>query len=109
MNRPKLICCNFIPETKELKNFALEHGFDGVDWTFNSENLPQNPMQESLAVKTIAALHPLEVRYHCAFNKTDLGDVDSKKAMRRSKYSGASVSSSPNLGASSSPFMWASV
>ena len=37
-------------------------------------------MQESLAVKTIAALHPLEVRYHCAFNKTDLGDVDSKKA-----------------------------
>jgi len=80
MNRPKLICCNFIPETKELKNFALEHGFDGVDWTFNSENLPQNPMQESLTVKTITALHPLEVRYHCAFNKTDLGDVDSKKA-----------------------------
>ena len=37
-------------------------------------------MQESLAAKTIAGLHPLEVRYHCAFNKTDLGDVDSEKA-----------------------------
>jgi len=76
MNSPKLACCNFIPQVGELKEFALQHRFVGIDWSFNQENLPQNPAEESALVKTISSLHPLEVRYHCAFKKIDLGDID---------------------------------
>lgn len=77
---PKLACCNFIPETTLLKEFALEHGFDGVDWSFTLEDLPRSPAEESSLAKTISALYPLEVRYHCAFKKTDIGDVSQAEA-----------------------------
>ena len=80
MNRPKLACCNCFSDVKLLKRFALEHGFDGVDWSFTLENLPQSLAEESTLIKTISSLHPLEVRYHCAFNKIDLGDVDPREA-----------------------------
>ena len=80
MNRPKLACCNFIPEITLLKEFALQHGFQGVDWSFTPENLPRSPAQESSLVKAIASLYPLEVRYHCAFRNTDIGDVDKVRA-----------------------------
>ena len=76
MNSPKLACCNFIPQLHELKEFALGHGFAGIDWSFHQENLPQNPAEESALVRTISSLRPLEVRYHCAFKKIDLGDLD---------------------------------
>ena len=85
MTRPKLACCNFIPEITFLKEFALQHGFQGVDWSFTPENLPRNPAQESLLVKAIANLQPLEVRYHCAFKKTDIGDVDEARAKKAVK------------------------
>lgn len=81
---PKLACCNFIPKVNVLKKFALEHGFAGIDWSFRQENLPRSPAEESALANTISSLHPLEVRYHCAFKKIDLGDVDdenSKEAM----------------------------
>ena len=80
MERPKIACCNFIADPRALKEFALTHQFDGVDWSFNQENLPQSPAEESALVKIIAGLHPLEVRYHCAFSRTDLGDVDDGRA-----------------------------
>jgi sugar phosphate isomerase/epimerase len=76
MRNPKLACCNFIPEVNELKEFAHRHGFAGIDWSFNQENLPQSPSEETALVKTISTLRPLEVRYHCAFKKIDLGDLD---------------------------------
>ena len=76
MNSPKLACCNFLPEVDELKEFALQYGFAGIDWSFNQENLPQSPAEESALVKTISSLRPLEVRYHCAFKKIDRGDLD---------------------------------
>ena len=75
MRNPKLACCNFIPEVNELKEFAHRHGFAGIDWSFNQENLPQNPAGESVLVQTISSLRPLEVRYHCAFKKIDLDDL----------------------------------
>lgn len=84
INGPKLACCNFISDARKLKDFALENGFAGIDWSFKQENLPQSPAAESALLKTISSLHPLEVRYHCAFKKIDLGDVDaenSKNAM----------------------------
>ncbi len=80
MNRPKLACCNFIADVNSLKEFAHDNHFDGIDWSFNQENLPRSPAEESTLVKTISKLQPLEVRYHCAFKRMDLGDVDTQKA-----------------------------
>ncbi|MBI4965716.1 MAG: sugar phosphate isomerase/epimerase [Desulfomonile tiedjei] len=77
---PKLALCNFFPDTKILKQFALEHGFQGIDWTFNRENLPRTRVEELRLAKNISTLHPLEVRYHLFFTDTDLGDVDAHKA-----------------------------
>ena len=76
MQSPKLACCNFISEAEPLKAFALEHGFTSIDWSFMQETLPQSPAEESALVKTISSLRPLEVRYHCACKKIDLGDLD---------------------------------
>ena len=47
---------------------------------FHAEELPRRPQEESSLVQTISGLSPLEVRYHCGFWKTDLGDVDPDKA-----------------------------
>ena len=80
MRTPRIACCNFIPDVRELKNFALHHGFSGADWTFTMETLPRTPREASSLVDTIAELHPLEVRYHCALSRVDLGDLDADKA-----------------------------
>ncbi|MEJ2716315.1 MAG: sugar phosphate isomerase/epimerase [Deltaproteobacteria bacterium] len=80
MIRPKLACCNFLSDTTLLREFALEHHFDGIDWSFTFENLPQSPSEEYALVPTISSLYPLEVRYHCAFKHTDLGDIDAEEA-----------------------------
>jgi hypothetical protein len=80
MNLPKLACCNFISDVGALGAFAQKHDFEGIEWSLTPENLPKNPAQESALVASIAGLNPLEVRYHCAFPKTDLGDVDPEKA-----------------------------
>jgi len=77
MKRPKIACCNFISDPHMLKEFAITHQFDGIDWSFNQQNLPRSPFEESALVEIISDLQPLEVRYHCAFSRTDLGDIDS--------------------------------
>ena len=79
-NPPNLACCNFMSDTKLLREFALEHGFGGIDWTFTLENVPRSPSEESHLVSTIATFEPLEVRYHCAFKMIDLGDIDGDSA-----------------------------
>ena len=78
----KLACCNFIPDPAALRGFALEHRFDGVEWTFTLDTLPAGPAEEASLLKTISTLHPLEVRYHCAFVKTDLGHGDEEEARK---------------------------
>lgn len=80
MMYPKIACCNFISNTKHLRQFALEYGFDGIDWSFTRENLPETPLEESSLAKVIASLYPLEIRYHCAFKKTDIGHADAPEA-----------------------------
>lgn len=77
---PKLACCNFLAGASNLKAFALKHGFEGVDWTFTLEEMPQTVSEEVVLMKAISGFHPLEVRYHCAFPEVDLGDVDEEKA-----------------------------
>lgn len=80
MSQPKLAMCNFISDVDGLKKMALSHGFSGVDWTFKPEDIPTNSLDESRLLKKIARLHPLEVRYHCAFKGIDFGDADGAKA-----------------------------
>jgi hypothetical protein len=77
---PNLACCNFIPGVGELKQFALEHGFAGIDWSFYRDDLPPNAAAEAELGAAISGLQPLEIRYHCAFERTDLGDEDPEKA-----------------------------
>jgi sugar phosphate isomerase/epimerase len=70
---PKMAMCNFITDLDRLKRIALEQGFDGIDWSFDLENLPTRPADESRWVKLLMALDPLEVRFHCPFPKVDIG------------------------------------
>jgi len=79
MKRVKLACCNFLG-VSELRRFALENGFAGIEWTFTPEDLPWSPAEQSSLLRSISKLRPLEVRYHCAFSRVDLGDEDREKA-----------------------------
>ena len=80
MNRPKIACCNFMGDVKQLRAFALDHGFDGVDWTFTNPDFPLSPAAQTELIHAVQSLHPLEVRFHCAFSQTDLGDEDPEQA-----------------------------
>lgn len=82
MKRLKLTCCNFIPDVKEQRRFALHHGFDGIEWSFDPESMPESPDQESALARTISSLRPLEVRYHCPFKEVDVGVEDGAEAQR---------------------------
>jgi hypothetical protein len=61
---PRLAMCNFITDMARLKRFAVDHGFAGIDWSFDPENLPTRPADESRRVDFLAALGPLEIRFH---------------------------------------------
>jgi len=78
--KPKLIMCNIFHEMDKLKAFAREHGFHGIDWSFNLDSLPETSLQESRWVKNQSLLAPLEVRYHCPFYQIDLGHDDPAQA-----------------------------
>ncbi len=82
---PLLACCNFIPEVAKLRQFALDLGFQGVDWTFTVENLPEGPAAETELARALSRLHPLEVRYHLAFQGVDLGDENPEAAGQASQ------------------------
>jgi sugar phosphate isomerase/epimerase len=80
VNSVRLACCNFLPDVKALKEFALTHGLDGVDWSFFQEDLPGSPAAESALAQSISRLHPLEVRFHCPFSNLDLGNENPAEA-----------------------------
>jgi sugar phosphate isomerase/epimerase len=73
---PCIALCNFINDNRALKDFAAEHGFGGVDWSLESDALPETPAAASRWVRSLAALEPLEVRFHCPFAQMDLGHAD---------------------------------
>ncbi|MCF8144112.1 MAG: sugar phosphate isomerase/epimerase [Deltaproteobacteria bacterium] len=74
--KPKLVMCNIFPEVGQIKQFAIENGFKGIDWSFDLDRLPETPLQESQWAKEQAMLAPFEVRYHCPFYQIDLGHDD---------------------------------
>jgi sugar phosphate isomerase/epimerase len=77
---PKLAMCNIFSDVDKLRDFALDHGFSGVDWSVEIATLPETSKQESEWSKGILALAPLEIRYHCPFYRIDLGHEDPSKA-----------------------------
>jgi sugar phosphate isomerase/epimerase len=79
--KPKVALCNFFDDIKQLKVFALDNNFSGVDWSFNMEKLPSSPLEETRWVEHLSALNPLEVRFHCPFMRVDLGHEDSSKVL----------------------------
>lgn len=80
MKPPKLACCNFIAEVEHLRQFALDLGLQGVDWTIDLSSLPLDQAQEQELAAKIYRLQPLEIRLHAALPGLDLGDDDPHQA-----------------------------
>ena len=83
--KPKLAMCNFITDLNRLRQFAIDHGFDGIDWSFDLDHLPKGPAEYSRLAEFLSALEPLELRYHCPFVKVDIGhenSIDGKMAVK---------------------------
>lgn len=70
---PKLAMCNFIADPDRLRGFAIEHGFEGIDWSFDLTHLPPSPAKDSRWVSALASFAPLELRFHCPFVAVDMG------------------------------------
>jgi sugar phosphate isomerase/epimerase len=82
MKRTKLAMCNYITDVEVLKKKAILNGFEGIDWSFTLQDLPENESEVERLIERISKLKPLEVRYHCAFNGLDLGDTGVDKGDR---------------------------
>jgi sugar phosphate isomerase/epimerase len=78
--KPKVAIGNIFPGWEKMKSFAREHGFSGIEWSFDLETLPRTPTQESEWVKHVMALRPFEIRFHCPFYQVDLGHDDPDEA-----------------------------
>jgi len=65
---------------QKLVQFAREHGFSGIDWSFDALTLPETPAEESMWAKQWSRLDSIEIRYHCPFYRTDLGHHDPREA-----------------------------
>jgi sugar phosphate isomerase/epimerase len=81
MNGPKLACPNFHADVLKLKSFALDYGFQGIDWTLRTEDFPKSPLEERRLLNSLSRLAPLEVRLHLFFPGAELGDSDAEKAL----------------------------
>lgn len=73
---PTLAMCNFLENLDELSDFAGTYNFSGIDWSFDLKRLPSTPTEESQWLRNLQKLTHLEIRYHCPFNRIDLGHRD---------------------------------
>jgi sugar phosphate isomerase/epimerase len=80
MMKPIIAMCNIFPTATEVREFAYEHAFSGIDWSFEMESIPKTPSEESRWVLELLSLSPLEVRYHCPFYQMDIGHNDASEA-----------------------------
>lgn len=78
--RPTLAMVNLFHDPDDLRAFARDHGFDGIEWSFHLDDLPRSPADQSRWVQRVHRLQPLAVRYHCPFSRMDLGDDDPDRA-----------------------------
>lgn len=79
---PRLAMTNFITDLQRLRRFAGEHGFDGIDWSFDLDHLPSGPAEDSHWVRLVSSLEPLELRFHCPFMRLDIGHEDAGEGKR---------------------------
>ncbi|MDR3603468.1 MAG: sugar phosphate isomerase/epimerase [Syntrophaceae bacterium] len=80
MASPKLACCNFIPKVSELREYSLDYGFSGIDWTFTPEDVPSSDVEETDLMRNLLSLRPLEIRYHLFFVEKEIGRKDFAQA-----------------------------
>jgi len=80
--KPKVVMCNIFPKVHQVREIAIENGFTGIDWSFDLEQLPETPLEESNWAREQAILSPFEVRYHCPFYQIDLGHDDPSLAAK---------------------------
>lgn len=73
---PLLAAPNLFPDPDAVRRFAVAHGFDGIDWSFDPAGIPKTPTEETRWVANQGRLAPLEVRYHCPFPQVDIGHED---------------------------------
>ncbi len=73
MNGPKLACCNFFTKATVVREYAMDYGFHGVDWTLVQEDIPSSDSQERNLIRTMWSLRPLEIRYHLFFVQNEIG------------------------------------
>ncbi len=78
--KPTIAMCNIFPTAGETREFAHEHAFSGIDWSFEMESIPKTPSEESKWILELLNLNPLEVRYHCPFYQIDIGHNDPQEA-----------------------------
>lgn len=78
--KPKSAMCNIFSDVREMKAFAVENGFAGIEWSFHLDEIPETPSDQSKWVAEQTVLAPMEVRYHCPFYQTDLGHDDPAEA-----------------------------
>ena len=72
--------CNIFPTTAEIREFAHEYSFSGIDWSFELESIPNTPSEESRWILELQSLFPMEVRYHCPFYHIDIGHNEPSEA-----------------------------
>jgi sugar phosphate isomerase/epimerase len=77
---PKIATCDIFPDLRQVRTFALAYGFSGIDYSFELDNVPTSPSEESIWTSRLAQLAPLEVRFHCPFLNIDLGHHLPEKA-----------------------------
>ena len=80
MMKPKVAMGNIFPDQKSVRDFAREHGFSGIEWSFGLAEIPRTPTEQSAWVHEAMALSPFEVRFHCPFHQVDLGHDDPDEA-----------------------------
>jgi sugar phosphate isomerase/epimerase len=76
----KIAMGNVFPDQNKVRDFAKEHGFSGIEWSFDLAAVPRTPAEQSAWVRQLMALRPFEVRFHCPFFQVDLGHEDPDEA-----------------------------
>jgi len=72
--KPRIAIVNlFDQDAGRLLDFAVSHGFEGIDWTIDQHQ----SRQEFLTV--MERLESLEVRFHCPFHGVDIGYADARR------------------------------
>lgn len=73
MYTPKLACCNFLDSASQTREYALDYGFHGVDWTLLPEDIPSSESEARDLIRAMWSLRPLEIRYHLYFVENEIG------------------------------------